>query len=85
MPFRDVERCLDRIEEIRAANAPKKDAAATPDPKPADTTGTSAAVVASNQAVLDRLDRLERQMSEMTAQLQKIQTALTPSKSDKSD
>jgi len=70
------------IEQIRAANAPKKDTAAA-DPKAGETGQPSAsAVLASNQAVLDRLDRLEHQMTDINAQLVKIQASLSPSKSD---
>ncbi len=77
MPHR-VEQLIDNI---RAANAPKKDAAAA-NTNPTEAPPAATAVVASNQAVLDRLDRLEHQMDDINAQLRKIQTSLSPSKSD---
>ena len=68
----------DLIEQLKAKNAPQKEASPA-DPKAG---GSSVATANSNQAVLDRLDHLEHQITDMNDRLHRMENSMTGDKSD---
>ncbi len=69
------------IDQLKARNTPRKDAAPPADQK---SNGSAAASPnnSSNQAVLDRLDQLEHQISDMDNRLRRIESSVSGDKSD---